>query len=62
MSVVTLDGMVYDGSTGSSLAFTFQSASHAGGGVAAQYLKDLGAKTRRGLRPAGDELFSKTHH
>ena len=36
--------MVYDDSTGSSLAFTFQSAG------AAQYLKDLGAKTRRGLR------------
>jgi DNA invertase Pin-like site-specific DNA recombinase len=44
VSVVTLDGMVYDGSTGSALAFTFQSAG------AAQYLKDLGAKTRRGLR------------
>ena len=44
--VVTLDGMVYDGSTGSALAFTFQSAG------AAQYLKDLGAKTRRGLRGA----------
>ena len=46
VSVVTLDGMVYDGSTGSALAFTFQSAG------AAQYLKDLGAKTRRGLRGA----------
>jgi site-specific DNA recombinase len=44
VSVVTLDGMVYDGSTGSALAFTFQGAG------AAQYLKDLGAKTRRGLR------------
>jgi site-specific DNA recombinase len=44
VSIVTLDGMVYDGSTGSALAFTFQSAG------AAQYLKDLGAKTRRGLR------------
>lgn len=44
--VVTLDGMVYDGTVGSSLAFTFQSAG------AAQYLKDLGAKTRRGLRGA----------
>jgi site-specific DNA recombinase len=44
---LTLDGMVYDGSTGSTgsaLAFAFQSAG------AAQYLKDLGAKTRRGLR------------
>lgn len=46
VAVVTLDGMVYDGSTGSALAFTFQSAG------AAQYLKDLGAKTRRGLRGA----------
>lgn len=46
VSVVTLDGMVYDGSSGSALAFTFQSAG------AAQYLKDLGAKTRRGLRGA----------
>jgi len=46
VTVVTLDGMVYDGSTGSALAFTFQSAG------AAQYLKDLGAKTRRGLRGA----------
>ena len=46
VSIVTLDGMVYDGSTGSSLAFTFQSAS------ASQYLKGLGAKTRRGLRAA----------
>jgi site-specific DNA recombinase len=44
VAIVTLDGMVYDGSTGSALAFTFQSAG------AAQYLKDLGAKTRRGLR------------
>ncbi|HEY6725108.1 MAG TPA: recombinase family protein [Polyangiaceae bacterium] len=52
VSVVTLDGMVYDGSTGSSLAFTFQSAS------AAQYLKDLGAKTRRGLRGAHREGYS----
>jgi hypothetical protein len=49
VSVVTLDGMVYDGSTGSALAFTFQSAG------AAQYLKDLGAKTRRGLRGAHRE-------
>jgi site-specific DNA recombinase len=49
VSVVTLDGMVYDGSVGSSLAFTFQSAG------AAQYLKDLGAKTRRGLRGAHRE-------
>lgn len=49
VSVVTLDGMVYDGSTGSSLAFTFQSAG------AAQYLKDLGAKIRRGLRGAHRE-------
>ena len=46
VSIVTLDGMVYDGTSGSSLAFTFQSAG------AAQYLKDLGAKTRRGLRGA----------
>jgi len=46
VAVVTLDGMVYDGTVGSSLAFTFQSAG------AAQYLKDLGAKTRRGLRGA----------
>jgi DNA invertase Pin-like site-specific DNA recombinase len=44
--VVTLDGMVYDGTVGSALAFTFQSAG------AAQHLKDLGAKTRRGLRGA----------
>src|SRR5262245_61836949 len=49
VSVVTLDGMVYDGSAGSALAFTFQSAG------AAQYLKDLGAKTRRGLRGAHRE-------
>jgi len=46
VSVVTLDGAVYDGSAGSSLAYTFLSAG------AAQYLKDLGAKTRRGLRGA----------
>lgn len=44
VSVATLDGMVYDGSVGSSLAFTFQSAG------AAQYLQELGAKTRRGPR------------
>src|SRR5688572_9099470 len=46
VSIVTLDGMTYDGSVGASLAFTFQSAG------AAQYLRDLGAKTRRGLRGA----------
>ncbi len=46
VSVVTLDGAVYDGSAGSSLAYTFLSAGNA------QYLKDLGAKTRRGLRGA----------
>ncbi len=49
VSIVTLDGMTYDGSVGSSLAFTFQSAG------AAQYLRDLGAKTRRGLRGAHRE-------
>ncbi len=49
VSIVTLDGMAYDGSAGSSLAFTFQSAG------AAQYLRDLGAKTRRGLRGAHRE-------
>ncbi len=41
--------MTYDGSVGASLAFTFQSAG------AAQYLRDLGAKTRRGLRGAHRE-------
>src|SRR5688572_4478899 len=46
VSIVTLDGMTYDGSVGASLAFTFQSAG------AAQYLRELGAKTRRGLRGA----------
>jgi site-specific DNA recombinase len=49
VSIVTLDGMTYDGSVGASLAFTFQSAG------AAQYLRDLGAKTRRGLRGAHRE-------
>src|SRR5688572_11905795 len=49
VAIVTLDGMTYDGSVGSSLAFTFQSAG------AAQYLRDLGAKTRRGLRGAHRE-------
>jgi site-specific DNA recombinase len=49
VSIVTLDGMTYDGSVGSSLAFTFQSAG------AAQYLRDLAAKTRRGLRGAHRE-------
>jgi site-specific DNA recombinase len=49
VAIVTLDGMTYDGSVGASLAFTFQSAG------AAQYLRDLGAKTRRGLRGAHRE-------
>ncbi len=49
VSVVTLDGMTYDGTVGASLAFTFQSAG------AAQYLRDLGSKTRRGLRGAHRE-------
>jgi site-specific DNA recombinase len=49
VSIITLDGMTYDGSVGASLAFTFQSAG------AAQYLRDLGAKARRGLRGAHRE-------
>jgi len=44
VSVVTLDGMVYDGSTGSALAFTFQSARR--GAVPERPRR----KTRRGLR------------